>query len=164
MSHEMRLHPDDIREISNQVIEGLLSAKKDRQASKSHTEHSEEFEICWAVYPNRPNNNKINASKAFNQRVKEGVDTGHLYKRTQAYSMYCKATKRGGELILQASTFYGPSKRYDDTFTVEKEKAMLPRLNDELWDWAKKNNYPDPGKSESYSVYRRRLEGLIERS
>jgi hypothetical protein len=49
----MRLHPDDIKEIAKQVIDGLLAEKKARKPRKAKGEaHTEAFEAIWSIHQN----------------------------------------------------------------------------------------------------------------
>lgn len=142
---------------------GYKVTKKAKTTRKAKAEgYTGEFEQCWSCYPSRPNNNKANAYRAYSQRIKEGEDHAHLCSKTYSYLKFCEATdKIGKETVLQASTFYGPSKRYNDDFTVQKEAIKLPRNNDDLEQWAIDNGHPRSNPGELYPAYRRRLESII---
>lgn len=84
------------------------AAKKPRKPKSA--EQGAAFEAFWQEYP-APKGNKQEAQKKFNARLKEGVDATHIMARLALYKAFVVATDRK---VMNASTFVGPSKRYDD--------------------------------------------------
>ena len=84
------------------------------------------FEIAWKHYPKRAGGNpKVAARKAWDRRVKEGVDPQVMLAGVQRYAAFCLATgKEGGEYVLMAATFFGPAQRYLDAYQLPKWKGM----------------------------------------
>lgn len=84
-------------------------------AAKTHDD--EAFEAVWAVYPKRGGTNpRGRARKAWNARRKEGVSATAMFDGVLRYEKYVKATgKIGTEFALQAATFFGPDKHYEQS-------------------------------------------------
>lgn len=82
------------------------------------------FEAAWAAYPKRGGgNSRTMALKAWKSRMAEGVSEEVLLDAARRYAAYCQATERvGTEFVMMASTFFGPSKRYDDAWSAPKGK------------------------------------------
>ena len=165
----MRLHPDDIKEIAKQVIDGLLAEKKARRPRNAKGEgYTEAFEAIWSIYPKRPGNNKREAYECFNKRLQEGVQAAHLYDRVKAYAAHCESAGKSGEYILQARTFFGCNHRFNDDWPIiEKKKDdspeyKVPAQNENLKDWAEKYGYSKARPGEQYSDWRRRLNNEVE--
>lgn len=78
------------------------------------------FARCWNAYPARKGgNSRRKAERAYLTRVRSGVDEEHLFRRTQAYRVWCDAERKTGtKFVMMAATFYGPDARYDEDFDV----------------------------------------------
>lgn len=78
------------------------------------------FETAWAKYPKRCGNNpKLDALKAWTARGREGVAAEVMIGGLSRYIAWVNATgKTGTEHVLRASTFFGPSKPYEQPFEV----------------------------------------------
>jgi hypothetical protein len=166
----VRLHPEDIKAISQQVIDGLLAAKKARKPAKAKGEqYTEAFEHCWSKYPSRPGNSKRDAYKAFGARLLEGIEPNSLYEKTIKYAEHCDSEeKTGTNFVLQASTFYGPSYRFNDSWPVAVKKkqdepwAKIPYENNDLDEFCKKHGYKMAGAGKSYAEWRRAIQREID--
>lgn len=176
----MRLHPDDIAAISQQVIEGLLAASKERKAKKQPNLRSAKkpvgsgypdwFEGLWIDYPKR----KDGLSKAMtyaccNRRIKDGYTEAYLHERTRAYAAHCDSEdKTGTNYVLMGSTFFGSDLRFEDLWTVAEKKkadepwAKIPFENEKLWPWAKEHGYSNPGPLQ-FPAYRKKLQSEVEK-
>jgi hypothetical protein len=88
---------------------------------KDAFDYSDDFEKAWSLYPKRPNNNKKLAWRAWNARVNEdGIKPEVLIAALKKYREYAK-TLESKTFIMQASTFFGPSRRFEDDFSIEKQ-------------------------------------------
>jgi uncharacterized protein YdaU (DUF1376 family) len=62
------------------------------------------------------------AKKACKTRLAEGVSWDEIIEGAQRYAKYCEAAgKVGTEIVMHASTFLGPDKRYLEDFDVPAE-------------------------------------------
>lgn len=82
------------------------------------------FDAAWAAYPQRSGGNpRTTALKAWRSRMAQGVAEDVLLDAVHRYAAYCEATNRTGtEYVMMASTFFGPSKRYDEAWSAPKGK------------------------------------------
>ncbi|AFN39091.1 replication initiation protein [Burkholderia phage BcepMigl] len=78
------------------------------------------FEEAWLLYPKRPNNSKAAALKAWNARIKAGVDPTRMIEGVKRYAAFCAANKTEPQYIKQASTFFGPDLHFDSDYTVSE--------------------------------------------
>jgi hypothetical protein len=103
----------------------MLEAKKARPKVAKNLVVPTLFDAAWAAYPKRGGgNSRAMALKAWKSRMAEGIAEDALLDAVHRYRQYCEATERvGTEWVLMASTFFGPSKRYDDAWTSPKGKA-----------------------------------------
>lgn len=93
--------------------------EKDSGAGKQRKlTYPDEFEQAWKGYPKRPGNNKRDACKAWEARVKAGADPDDILAGVQRYAAFCRITgKTGTEFVKQGATFFGPSEHYLDDWT-----------------------------------------------
>lgn len=110
--------------------------------------YPDEFEQAWKGYPKRPGNNKRDACKAWEARVKAGADPDDILAGVQRYAAFCRITgKTGTEFVKQGATFFGPSEHYLDDWTPPPPDGKAPPSNhtgfsdheytEHLPDWAK---------------------------
>lgn len=107
---------------------GATPAKAGKRARKIFPEV--EFEELWKIYPSRAGSNpKATALRAYKaRRQTDKVDYEILKAGLLRYTAYCEATgKLNTETVLQAATFFGPSKRYEEAFAIP---ADLSREDD----------------------------------
>ncbi|HHT8352533.1 TPA: DNA-binding protein [Raoultella ornithinolytica] len=90
-------------------------------AGKPKSSYSEEFELVWKEYPKRAGgNSKADAFKAWTARIKSGATAQELTDGVRRYAGYVAATgKLNTEYVKQASTFFGPSKHYEEQWSFE---------------------------------------------
>jgi hypothetical protein len=81
------------------------------------------FELAWKAYPKRNPNPKKLAKKKWDERVAEGVEPRDLIAAVDRYAAWCKAKKKASDVILMASTFFGPNERWKDDYSVEDENG-----------------------------------------
>jgi len=98
------------------------------------------FELTWNAYPKRLGGNpKRDALKAWRARIAEGEDSDVLHDGVLRYSAFLHATgKIGTEYVMQARTFFGPSRRYEESWTLPSEAKSGGALSDA---WLIKNGY-----------------------
>lgn len=169
MTDEMKLLVAFIKAsgYSIQHINGEWSVTKKPKASKGvrQAEYTTEFEQAWRLYPRRAGTNpKDKAFQQWNLRLKEGDKEQDLINGTMRYAECLKKTNKiGSEYVLQAQTFYGPSKHYKAEFKVAESVVLkLPANNDDLLMFASQNNMPQPGIGQSWQDYRRKLNQILE--
>jgi hypothetical protein len=76
----------------------------------------------------------------------------------QRYAAFCDATnKTGTEFVMQAATFFGPDKHYENDWAIPGQKETIPADERECIAWGEKRGiHPRPG--ESMWDFRKRLE------
>lgn len=91
----------------------------DASAEKPKSKYPEEFEQAWREYPKRAGgNSKADAFKAWTSRIKSGATVQELTDGVRRYADYVTAAgKLHTEFVKQASTFFGPSKHYEELWT-----------------------------------------------
>lgn len=89
-------------------------------SEKPKSSYSEEFEQAWREYPKRAGgNSKADAFKAWTARIKSGATAQELIDGVRRYAAYVTAAgKLNTEFVKQASTFFGPSKHYEEPWTT----------------------------------------------
>jgi len=100
--------------------------------------HGRLFELAMDQYPKRPGNNRRVAANAWNARVREGVDPQDMLKGVLAYAAYCKANDTDPGYIKLASTFFGPSRFFEDDYEVQAQapkQGGKPDAAAALWDF-----------------------------
>ncbi len=81
--------------------------------------YTDDFELAWQEYPKRAGgNSKADAFKAWNARIKSGATVQELTDGVRRYADYVTAAgKLNTEYVKQASTFFGPSKHYEESWS-----------------------------------------------
>lgn len=82
-----------------------------------------DFETAFKGYPQRSGNNpKRDAAKAWAARIREGVKPAAMIAGVTRYHAWCVGTdKIGTEYVMRASTFFGPSKPYEQGFPLSPD-------------------------------------------
>jgi len=110
--------------------------------SVNHPRASDEkFDEAWKAYPKREGgNSKKAALKAWNARLREGVDADVLVNAVKAYA---KAMQDKGNVgtpyVKQASTFFGPDRHFDEYARPPRSQGDLlpaPSGNAPWWEQA----------------------------
>jgi hypothetical protein len=86
--------------------------------------YTEDFELAWAIYPNRPGASKKESFKAWNARLKAGVTTDALLSGVRRYAAYVKAMQTEPQFIKQPATFFGPSEFYFADWTPQLRTSL----------------------------------------
>lgn len=97
----------------------------------------EEFELAWSTYPKRAGgNSKVAARKAWQARLKAGIDADDMVAGVQRYAAYCQATERTGtQFVQQAATFFGPDLHFENDFDIPPQAAGRKSTADRNADW-----------------------------
>lgn len=84
--------------------------------------YTDDFELAWQEYPKRAGgNSKADAFKAWTARIKSGATVQELTDGVRRYADYVTAAgKLNTEFVKQASTFFGPSKHYEESWSLAK--------------------------------------------
>lgn len=91
---------------------------------KENNKYTCAFEDFWKSYPRK--DEKGNAYKKFNARLKDGYAEETLLKAAVNYADFCKKTNRDKQYIKQAKTFLADSAPFLDYVTEEGEKHNEP--------------------------------------
>lgn len=86
-------------------------------------EYPDDFELAWSAYPKRPGASKADSMKAWNARIKDGVDPQTIYAGVARYAAYCDATVSSPQYIKQPATFFGKGKHYESDWSIPDFKA-----------------------------------------
>ncbi|WP_238457011.1 hypothetical protein [Desulforamulus putei] len=84
--------------------------------------YTQEFEEFYAEYPRKIEKRK--AFKAFQARLKEGVNPGDLILAAQNYREYCLTHGTEPKYIKHPATFLGPNKPYEDWINPAVETQL----------------------------------------
>ncbi|WP_175803707.1 hypothetical protein [Burkholderia ambifaria] len=76
----------------------------------------EKFDEAWRQYPKREgSNSKQAAQRAWNARIREGIDPGVMVAAVVAYAAAMKAAGNiGTQYVKQASTFFGRDRHFEE--------------------------------------------------
>ena len=104
-------------------LDTLLAKKKPKPRSSKKHEYSAKFELIWLDYPNTKGSNKQIAYTAYQKRLRETDKPLQLMVNIHfaviKYAAYLEATGRYAKL---PETFFGPSKHYENDWTIPKKK------------------------------------------
>lgn len=100
----------------NPITDSLNPITSSKPAAQGDA-YSDEFEEAWAIYPSRPGASKKESFKAWNARLKAGVDVDELIAGVKRYAAYCKAMLTEPQYIKQPTTFFGPGEHYRADWT-----------------------------------------------
>ena len=126
------------------------SAKADTPKVKSSTDYSPAFEEAWQAYPKRSGgNNKLSAFKAWNARIKQGVQPETMLAGVKRYASFMASEgKIGTSFVKQAATFFGPDRHFDEAWLVETPAVKAPtRQEQSRYEWYAKS---DDGSAEVF--------------
>ena len=83
-------------------------------------EYPAEFETLWQAYPRRQGSNPKNKAFAcWNARKRDGVAPAVMLAGVERYRDYCMDSQKiGTEFVLQAQTFLGPRREFDNSWEI----------------------------------------------
>lgn len=97
------------------------SKKKEvRKKEEKDTGGASEFGTFWERYPKREGGNpKARALAAWNKRIREGCQPDEIIAGLERYVAYLTAAGMvGGRMVMHASTFVGPDKRWTEDWSL----------------------------------------------
>ena len=106
-------------EQNGEQSDGQNDGKEQSHSPNGEGYISSPFDEAWALYPKRAGgNSQAGARKAWDARIKAGVDPAAMVSGTRRYAAFCTATgKVGTEFVKMAASFYGPQHHYLEAWT-----------------------------------------------
>jgi hypothetical protein len=105
-------------------------AKGPAKGPRKEEEHNKNnnigaFADAWAMYPRRSGGNpKRRAADAWSARIREGVAPDAMLDGLRRYVAYCEAERKiGTPYVQQASTFFGPSRPFEEEWLTQRESS-----------------------------------------
>ena len=134
----------------SQAMYKAPAKKKPKPRSSKKVVYWDFFEAVWGDYPKRSGSNpKQKAFAAFKARSHESEDKNinmTMALGANQYALFCDATgKTGTEYVMQAATFFGPDKHYENDWTVPTEG--VPKNDSQLEAFAVKNGLHEIGRA-----------------
>lgn len=107
------------------------------------------FDLAWSLYPKRAGGNpKASALKAWDARVREGVEPADMLEGVKRYAKFVSQTgKTGTEYVKQAKTFFGPDRHYEENWMAPASSGIK---EDPLF----KSSYADTDYSQGAKGFR----------
>ena len=98
---------------------GDQSATQPAKKTKGQ-DYPPEFETLWQAYPRRQGSNPKNKAFAcWNARQRDGVAPLAMLEGVRRYQNFCQLSeKTGTEFVLQAQTFLGPRREFDNSWEI----------------------------------------------
>jgi hypothetical protein len=159
--------PSQLDRIEAKLDELLARKKKPVKAKSATEEYPGDFLDVWRIYPKRSGSNpKGKAFSAFNKRIDEGDSWHELFDGAEKYHRYCDATgKVGTEFVMQAATFFGPERHYENDWTIPKAatRKSLPRNDEDLEAFAVEQGLHERGNAPAGIDYRQYRQWIQER-
>lgn len=102
-------------------------APKPKRPDKSE-QPDPDFDHAWTLYPKRAGGNpKRDALRCWHARRAEGVSAEALLAGVKRYAQFCEAEGKVGTIyVLQAVTFFGISRRFEEDWTPSRRTAPAP--------------------------------------
>lgn len=87
--------------------------------------YPDQFEACWAVYPERDgSNSKKAAYRKWRSTVRNGADPDQLMIATLDYRDHCERRgKIGTPYVKRAATFFGPDEHWRQEWANQPESV-----------------------------------------
>jgi hypothetical protein len=101
----------------NPLSDSLNPSTSSKPAARGDA-YTSEFEEAWVAYPSRPGASKKESFKAWNARLKAGVDVEDLIAGVRGYAHYVSEMKTDPQFIKQPATFFGPDEHYKADWTA----------------------------------------------
>ncbi|MDR5777360.1 MULTISPECIES: hypothetical protein [unclassified Caballeronia] len=131
---------------------------EERETENEKSNDDADFEEAWKLYPKRDGGNpKAAALKAWKARIREGIEAARLVAATRGYATaMLKAGNVGTRFVLQASTFFGPDRRFAE-FAPRDDEASEAGATEALLPWWRRAGFDmewkaiNAGCSEKYA-------------
>jgi len=150
-----------------------LTTKKKVKPRSSQVKYPAEFEDAWREYPKRVGSNpKKKALGAWFARgdaatfttgdslEEENTEKYRMLMGAVAYCQFCDATVEDKRFVMQAATFFGPDKHYENDWTIPTTTESMPKNNNDLEAWAVDKGLRNPRPGESFEQYRQAVNQL----
>lgn len=124
-------YQETTQEITTEIKSSGASAEADTPSQKIKTEYSPGFEEAWRLYPKRNGGNSKHAAfKAWNARLKQGVNSQVMLEGIKRYAAFIRAEAREGtSYVKQACTFLGPDAHFEEEWTITKPASGAQHTN-----------------------------------
>lgn len=121
---QMSTPPDtDVHPYNNININNTMSPKGEVKKSRKTKVYTPEFDALWILYPRKEN--KPGAFEAYNGRIRDDkIPYEVLLQATKNYALL--RAKEDPRFTLQAKTFYGPNRRFEDYLGKEEVLVLTP--------------------------------------
>ena len=82
------------------------------------------FDQVWEIYPERAGSNPKNkAHKAWNARIRDGVEPDEMIAGLHRYIAFVRTTgKVGTETVMQGARFFGPGEEWKNSWAIPAER------------------------------------------
>jgi hypothetical protein len=129
---EPLVHESKSRRSESQAAPHQESAFGDSASAESHHPEAkpQDFGWAWQHYPPRPGANKAAAQKAWNARVKAGIDPAVMLAGLRRYAAFVAATRTEPQYVKQPANFFGPDAHYESDWTIPQPSRAGPPESD----------------------------------
>lgn len=115
------------------------------------SDDTEAFDRFWAIYPKRAGSNpRRRAFAAWTALLEDGAQVSRILDGVRAYARFCEVTdKLNTEYVMQASTFLGPDRHFEEAWSLPSEpakKPFAPKPPRDSEARAVRNEYPGQGR------------------
>jgi len=152
-------------------LDQLLAKKKPANPRSSAVKYPSEFEDVWREYPKRIGSNpKKKALSAWFARGDEATFDGdeesemaeqyRMFLGAIRYCEFCDKTVEDKRFVMQAATFFGPDKHYENDWAIPEIADTAPKDNNQLEAWATDKGFRTPRPGESWTQYRQAVNQL----
>ena len=112
------------------VTGNAIEVEEEKEAEKEKevdTDAVRAFQSAWERYPKRVGtNSRIDAKKAWDARIRDGVSPDAMLEGTERYRRFCDARgQTGTEFVMQASRFFGASKHFLEPFELPNAMPQM---------------------------------------
>ena len=109
------------------IPRNISSSRKRSDTHVSQATANDDFETFWRIFPSRggQSNPKKPAREKFDALVKDGAESGRLILAAGNYrAAMLKSGKFGSEFVMQATTFLGRDRRWEQFADLEDEPDL----------------------------------------
>jgi len=132
-----------------QKLDKLLEKKRPVKRKPKDLIYPAWFHEFWDAYPKRLGSNpKERAYRAITSRDEDKFDDAPMFLGLLRYREFCDVTgKTGTEFVMQAATFFGPDKHYENDWDIPAQKLTVPRDDNQLAAFAVKHGLHKHGEA-----------------
>jgi len=153
---ETHIYPD----IRKTDMDYKVTKKPKQKRTKKEIGYSNEFEVIWLARAKTNGDIKEKANIEYLKAIKSSHNA-EIYEGVVKYRKYVEAT--GTACIFKLCNFI-KGDLFKSKWEIPKTqtKLKLPFTNEELPAFAKANNLKPPGRTETFTEYRRTLQAQID--